>query len=189
MTFITHNHVKKNIAKFGLKSFDESITDLLNKSAKAYVANKLQRAAKIAKGSTIDHQHINQVGGRVLMPSEYFGVASNHYVSSETMSSNGVDMTVNNMWIRPPMDLMGPIVSGGAKTFVLPFTVFKNMLSSLSSDAKLTGAAQKTLHADLSKKLASVLQAAARKCQDAHLSKSALTDALAMKKFAAFHKN
>jgi len=186
MTFITHTHVKKNITKFGLHSFEESVIDLLNKSAKAYVENKLQRAAKVAKGTVIDHQHVAQSGGRVLMPSEYFGVPSNHYV--ETLSSNGVDMTVNNMWIRPPMDLMGPIVSGGGtKDFALPFTVFKSMLSSVSSDIKLTSAAQKTLHADLSKKLAGVLQAAARKCQNGTLSKSALVETLSMRKYAAFH--
>lgn len=185
MIFITNSHVKKNMSKFGFKSFDASIVDIMNQAFRKFVQKKLQRAAKIAKGAAIDHQHVSQSGGRVLMPSEYFGVSTNHYVDVSKLSSNGVDMTVNNMWIRPPMDLMGPITTGGAAQFQLPVATVKAACCQIS-DAKVTLAAQKTLHADFAKKMSSVLEAAQRKSKEEHLSAQVLTEAISMKKHAAF---
>lgn len=192
ISVITASSVKKNVQKFGFKTFDEKLVDLMNSALQAFLENKLKKAAKLAKGAAIDQQHVAQSGGRVLMPSEYFGVPTNHYV--ETLSSNGVDMTVNNMWIRPPMDLMGPIASGGSQqTFTISFAKFKEMCShvtkSLTQDTKVTTNAQKALYDEFSRKMGLVLHNTSRKVKSDHVSVHHVKEVLSLKKFSVFKKN
>lgn len=195
---ITESHVKRNLSKFGFKSFDVNIVQSLNSSLHAFLEKKVRKAIKKAKGvSRLEAQH---VGGRVSMPSEYFGIQSNHYV--ETLNNNGVDMTVNNMWIRPPMDLMAPTVAtstaatgGAANTpvFSLSLSVFRNACSEaiqkVSRDTSLSLDAQKSLHSDFLRLMTEFMTSVAKKAKDGHLGVRHVQEVLSQKKYALFRKN
>ena len=196
---ITANHVKRNIARFGFTSYDHNVVEVLNKTLQTFIEKKLQSAVKKAKGEVRIQAH--HVGGRVTMPSEYFGVESNHYV--DVLNNNGVDMTVNNMWIRPPMDMMAPTVAapnaatGGAakqqECFSLSLSVFKNActeaIQKVSRDSNLSLQAQKELHAKFTQLVGEVLKSVSRKSKNNHLSTRDLQEVLAMKKYKALQKN
>jgi hypothetical protein len=200
---ITANHVKRNISKFGFTSYDQSVVEVFNKALQTFIEKKVHAAVKKAKGELRIEAH--HVGGRVTMPSEYYGVESNHYVN--VLNNNGVDMTVNNMWIRPPMDLMAPTVaspnaatSGGAQQkqhdqqcFSFALSAFKNActeaVQKVSRDSTLSLQAQKELHAKFTQLLGSVLKSVARKSKKPHLSTRDVQEVLSMQKYKAFHKN
>lgn len=188
---ITTNHVKKNMRRFGFRSHDEKVVELFNSALDAFLHNRLRPAFKKAKEGVVDQHHLSQSGGRVLLPSEYFGVASNHYV--DTLNNNGVDMTVNNMWIRPPMDLVNPSSSGGARAdFELPMQAFKvaciDAAQNMSVNVKLTQAAQKALHQQFTAVMGEVLKSAARKSVDDRLDSKIIEDVLSMKKYKVLRK-
>jgi hypothetical protein len=191
---ITDNHVKRNCKKFGFSTYDSAVVEGLNKALMNFVEKKIVKAAKSVKGgSKIDVHHL-QSGGRVLMPSEYFGVPSDHY--TEVLSSNGVDMTVNNMWIRPPMDILSPDYAsavGGGPKFEFPFTTFKSACveaqANLNHDLTISIAAQNLLHKQFVQQMNNVFKAVSKKVRGDHLHVVALNDVLSMKKFNMFHKN
>lgn len=188
--FITDKQIRKNLRKFEFKTMDESVSSLLNKTLYTFVHKKLQSAAKKAKSNekgvrVIKGVHI-QSGGRVLMPSEYFGVPSNHYV--ENPVNNGVDMSVRDAWIRPPMELMSPMDGAGAKTFEVPLSSVKSacmeVLGAKFNDVALAGETYKTIQALYAKSMTDVFKTLRRKVDGGHLSKSDVSSVLTLKKYS-----
>lgn len=190
MYIITANHVKRNVRKFGMKTYDDEIVSLLNNAILTFIEKKVRQAMRKAKG--VSHIDIVHFGGRVTMPVEYYGVETNHYV--DVVDNNGVDMSVSNMWIRPPMDIMQVNQEAGAAIppFIIAFTVFKTacveVVQNLSKDATLSFKVQQKLHNEFMKTMGSVFIAVARRCNDGHVSKDMLTKVLGMQKFSVFRK-
>lgn len=125
--FITDKQVRQNFKKFGMKTIDTAVVEVINKALFDFVSKKLEKVIKKNKSiQKLDAVHF-QTGGRVLMPSEYFGVQSNHYVSP--LTNNGVEMGVQESWIRPPMDILRPH-DGGAiedEMFSVPLKAVKGV--------------------------------------------------------------
>jgi len=98
--------IKSNLKKWGFKSFDSKIHEHVNRGLEN-VAKDL--ANKFARNSR------RQDGGRIVLPSEYFGVDSGKY---EASASDGSNLNVTDSWIRNPLsasDPTGAITGGAAK--------------------------------------------------------------------------
>lgn len=95
--------IKSNLKKWGFKSFDSKIHDHVNSALENV-------AAKFAKQSSRGGR---QAGGRILMPSEYFGVDSGRYDANASAGSN---LNTTDSWIRTPLSASDPTgaITGGA---------------------------------------------------------------------------
>ena len=186
--FITDKQVRKNFRKFGCKNIDSTVVELINKTLYNFVSKKLKKVlAKNKSLSRFDAIHF-QSGGRVVLPSEYFGVPSNHYVSSP--ANNGVDMSVKDTWIRPPMDLMRPLEGGKEQcVFQVPLGAIKSVATEVfkGKDISLSLSAYKELQSQYEKLITDVVGKVAKavsKSKTDTIKKSDITTILSMKKFA-----
>lgn len=123
MIFLTDKSMQQNIKKFGYKSYDSSILSLVNQYLQNYTKNTISKALKKNKTATsLEASHVIQAGGRIVLPSEYFGVTSGSYFAD--LKNNGTDMAVTDSMIRPVVstrDLSGAIKGG---RIVLPSEYF-----------------------------------------------------------------
>lgn len=101
---ISEKTLLKNVKRFGFESFDSSVHNKVNKYLKSFVSFHLTKALKKYKTEQkLTAEHLASIkGGRVLMPSQYFGVDNNSYQTDAPM---GVDMTVIDKYIRPQIDI------------------------------------------------------------------------------------
>jgi hypothetical protein len=93
------SQIKSNLKKWGFTTYNNNINEALNKALVKYISN--------------------QSGGRVVMPSEYFGVNSGRYSVDADLGSS---LEVTNSHIRQPLDAFDPtggIVGGGAQKFTI----------------------------------------------------------------------
>jgi hypothetical protein len=96
---LSKKHISSQLKKWGFASCHDDVHDKLNKG----VLNFVKRLSA------------GQKGGRVVLPSEWFGVDSGRY-SASSAPTNSLD--VSDAWIRPPMqasDPTGGIVGGKQK--------------------------------------------------------------------------
>lgn len=139
MIFLTENNIRINAKKFGFKKFDITVLESLNKYLANYTKNMVKKALKKYKKENKQIKQIKQSGGRIVLPSEYFGIDSGSYFEN----SYGTDMTSTHAMIRPAQytsDLTGAITGGSASAtksnksknsnkFIISTSVFKNALS------------------------------------------------------------
>ena len=93
---LSKKHVLSQLKKWGFVSCHDDIHDKLNKC----IVNFVKRLSA------------GQKGGRVVLPSEWFGVDSGRYSDDANQGNN---LAVSDAWIRPPMqasDPTGSIVGG-----------------------------------------------------------------------------
>jgi hypothetical protein len=150
---LTKQSIKKNLKKWGYKSHTESIDDFLNNKLNKFVKQKAQ------------------TGGRVVLPSEYFGVDSGKY---SVDASPGTDMSVTDSLIRPAVvtsDPSGAIVGGGQRKFEISARSVSEILK--NNNCKLCASHKKSIKEDFESKLTSALQKASKKGGE-HLSLSTL---------------
>lgn len=135
--------IKRNLKKWGYTDYDEEIDDFLNNAAKKF-----------------------QEGGRVLMPSEYFGINSGRYSSESTASS----LAVTNAFIRTPLNANDPTgaIKGGARRFEIPACSIKN----------------KVLKQQFENKMTEFMNSVARKQKGDRLSSETVQNALNMRKYS-----
>lgn len=97
--------------KSSLKSFDiklnEEVISKLSETLNSYTSNILEKINKNNKSKlVVDNKLLlSMKGGRVLLPSEYFGETTNHYVSNP---SNEINLDVTDEVIRPAIDIKTP---------------------------------------------------------------------------------
>jgi hypothetical protein len=180
--FISDRQVRKNFKKAGYTKLSSEIVELINKAAVNFTKATIAKALKKNKGAkTLE---AGQFGGRVLMPSEYFGVASNHYVESP---SQGTDMAVNDSRIRPSFTAE---LSGGQLAFTCSLQVIKNICAEYLNTSKDTitikASGYKAIHTEFVKKMSELIASLQRKVKGEELKKADLVEVLKMKKFAVF---
>ena len=120
MIFITEKTVRANLKKFGIKTSDAhavtQITRYVNKCLEVFIKTKITSAMKKTNKSKV------MSGGRVVLPADFFGVASNRYFPSV----ESTNMSVTAEVIRPAIlthDISGVIGGGSvAKKFVIPMS-------------------------------------------------------------------
>ena len=91
---LSKKHVSSQLKKWGFASCHPQVYEKLNNG----VANFVKRFS-------------GQKGGRVVMPSEWYGVESGRYGPE----ASGTSLAVTNQWIRPPMQASDPTgaIKGG----------------------------------------------------------------------------
>lgn len=134
MIYVSENAVKSNLKKYGYKIYDDKTVQLINDALTCFSTNALRKISK--KYSAAKKGGDVQEGGRVILPSEYFGVDSGKY--ADTVAA--VDMSVTSELIRPALlvdDPTGAIMQGGASKFSISSTAFKSCVNEQMSSLKL----------------------------------------------------
>lgn len=188
--FISDKQIQRNFKKAGYNNIGSGVTELVNKAAYNYVRKEINRVIKNNKNiQALEAHHFEkQNGGRVLMPSEYYGVASNHYVEITGKTDNGTDMAVKESWIRP--SFKAELNGGEAPKFTLSRQSVKNIASevintNMKSAIIIKQDALKTIHSNLVSKLSELTKTLERKVKSESLQKQDLSSVLSMTKYKA----
>jgi len=122
MIFLPEKSIRQNIRKFGFQSCEQEVTDQLNNFLQNFVQNDLRKVQK---------------GGRIVLPSEYFGTASGSYADSVKFT----DASVTDTLVRPAVltqDLTGAIKGGAQQSrFNLSKSAFQKALCQVKEDLQL----------------------------------------------------
>ncbi len=177
MIFLTDKSMRLNIKKFGYKSYDSEVLALVNQFLQNYAKNTLSKAFKKNKNiNSLEASHVIQAGGRIVLPSEYFGVSSGSYF--QDLKTNGTDMRVTDTMIRPVVatyDLSGAIKGGSAqKNFTLSKKIVQNAINeakvSLQKDVKVRSDATLAMQQAFQKIMSDILSKSCERCENKHLS-------------------
>lgn len=186
MLFISERHLKTNLKKYGFSSVDSKSLETINKTLSNFAHNSLKKVAnKNKKLEKIELRHV-QSGGKIVLPSEYFGVNSGRYFDQV----DNVDFRVTEDYIRPPLhvnDPAGVIQDGGASRFKVSNNAFKSALEEAQSNLNLhevsiASSAKKALQQKYEKLLHEALSKLSK--QEEELSASKLNEVLRMRKFS-----
>ena len=112
---ITDKSLRLNLKKFGFSSYDIELKDTVYEFLTAFLKNKLKKVTK---------------GGKIVLPSEYFGKESSSYF--ESLDNNGANMSVTDSMIRPSIpasDVTGAITGGAVLSFKIPMNTFTMALA------------------------------------------------------------
>jgi hypothetical protein len=118
--------IKSNLKKWGFKSFDSKVHDHLNSALERVTERFAKQSSRASRG-------VRQAGGRIVLPSEYFGVDSGRY---EASVSDGSNLNTTDSWIRSPLSASDPtgVITGGAqKRFACTTKAVKEVAEKLSS--------------------------------------------------------
>ena len=152
------SQIKNNLKKWGFNTYNNNINEALNKALVKFISNK-------------------QSGGRVVMPSEYFGVNSGRYSTNVDFGSS---LSVTNSHIREPLDAFDPsggIVGGAAQKFSITHKSISDLLA--TQNVKLPASAVKNLKNDFENKVSQVLNNAKQSSRNSNnLSLSAYQKAM-----------
>lgn len=178
MLFLAKKTTGQNLKKFGFSSSDDAVHERLNEVFYSLVFNNIKKLSK------------QQNGGRVVLPSEYFGRESGSYFES----APGVNLTPTSSIIRPAIltnDLTGAI-KGGAHVFnisqksvQMAINKVQNELGVELKGKKLNNHIKKVSQEKLTELLQKVKKVAK---SDNHLKEEYLKDALKLKKFSSLCK-
>jgi len=149
--------LKQNLKIYGFQTYDDDVKSLLEASLEKF----LQKSS-------------GQSGGRVTMPSEYFGISSGAY----SAEASGSSQAPTQEWARPGIEFHD--ISGGAKKFKMSQRSFSAACKKVHP--KITKVRQAELKAEYEEKLHKLLQKLSKK-KDTHLSKDALVTVLKQKNY------
>jgi hypothetical protein len=175
MIFISDKQIIGNLKRAGFTRVEGKVASHINDAAFAFVKKALEKAVKKAVLK----------GGRVVLPSEFFGVASQNYIPE----AKGTDMSVTDQLIRPPFQAQLNGGAAAAAAFKLGLHATKNMCREVAAvshiEVTVRESAVKKIHVRLLAKLTDLLVTLKRLSKGAEvLSNKVVEDALAMKKFA-----
>lgn len=83
---LTEAQIKRNLKKWGFNSYHESVVEEMQKRFEKFAGKKAKQV---------------QRGGRVALPSEYFGVDSGRYMAN---AAPGSSLEVSEQYIRAPLE-------------------------------------------------------------------------------------
>jgi hypothetical protein len=173
MIYITKQLLDRNLKHFGFLSYDKEVLELINQALYNFVRSNMTKMMK---------------GGRVVLPSDYFGVPSaSHF---ENLTDHGANMSVTEHMIRPhiPIKDLGA-ASGGALDSC--FTVTKKAVNYAIKEAMLVHKKPATdnvcdvLKEKFEKRMTAALKAAAKKDKE-HLSVRTLRQIFTSNKYKVF---
>jgi hypothetical protein len=168
VVYLTEKLLKKNFKSFGFKSYDDGIIAYFNTIFQNFVENQLKKGMK---------------GGRIVLPLEYFGVETNHFIAHPEFDS----MAVTDSHIRPPMEMS---IGGGLKFSVSLKAVESAIEEIASKHNKETYRKQKTAKAIQKKfeKIATeILLKVSKRASGETLILSELQKITEMRKYSALH--
>ena len=167
---LSDKYLNSNLKKFGFKTYDNELKHEIQKFMVNFIGNKLKKS-----------------GGRIVLPSEYFGHESGSYFKN--LSNNGTDMSVTDSMIRPAIsthDITGVITGGSSASFNMPLKSFKLGLSEVN--IKLSNEHTHKLKNDFEVLMTKMLKNIAKKKSD-NLTLMEVRSEVAKRQYKAFHKN
>jgi hypothetical protein len=171
VVFISDKQVLSNLKTLGYVDIDSKIPDIINASAFALVKTTLEKAMKKAVLK----------GGRVTMPSEYYGVQTSHHVENPSST----DMSVTEARIRPAFEAL---LTGGGPVFKLSFNATRNMctevINTASNEVIVRQTAMKKIHYKLIAKLSELMTSISKKVKGTSLKAADVTAILKLKKYS-----
>lgn len=156
--------IKRNLKKWGYESHDEEIDNFLNHTLDSFVQRQVKNI---------------QRGGKIVLPSEYFGVDSGRY---SVDAPSGSSLAVTDAYIREPLataDPTGAIVGGGRR-----FEVSKRAIDE-AVGGNASRAERAAIKAKYEKTMTELMNSLARKTKSDYLSKSAFENVLKMAKYSS----
>lgn len=176
IVFLTESSIKKNAHTFGFKSYDKEVINFFNQA----LYNMVEKTLK--KGQI--------EGGRIVLPMEYFGVDTAHYVENPSFTN----MAVSENFIRPPMQMTTQGMEGGGivKRFQVPLKAIQTAIEEVSSKLnKKVAKKDKTSKALKNKfeKIATEILSKVVKIskKDSHLHHNHVAEVSNMKKYNIIH--
>jgi hypothetical protein len=173
--FISSKQIKKNFRKWGIKNVSEDAVEIVNKAFYTLIKNEV--------GKWIKKNKTSQHGGRVLMPQEYFGIPSNHYIAEKT----NTDFSVTESTIRPAIVAH---MDGGASTlkFDISLKTVNNTCADVCATLSYTEKMPREFHKELKNKVEDIftqftssLKRIAK--QEESINKKHLNKVLSLKKY------
>jgi hypothetical protein len=197
--FIKEKQLQTNLKKFGFTSYDSEVLEQVNNLQQKVTKDLLQQHVQKQK----QHQKkLQQSGGRVSMPIDYFGGQTNGLSQS---APGFTDVSANNANLRQEMPMNDPSGAFGTEKAMMPLVGGKQQNLFKLSDTAAKGALKKVAdnqEADLTPKqrkhvvdiskqkfesvMTSVLQNIQRSTKDKHLSQGSLKTLLSQKKYKQF---
>jgi hypothetical protein len=177
VVYLTEKLLKKNFKAFGFKSYEAESISHFNKIFQNFVENQLK------KGISKHH------GGRIVLPMEYFGVETNHFVAHPEFTS----MAVTDTHIRPPMEMQVlDSQAGGARKFSVSLKAVESAIEEISAKhTKEVYRKQRTAKAiqqRFEKIAAEILHKVSKKSENKeHLQANHLQTITNMKKYSYLH--
>ena len=155
-----------NMKNWGFKTHSESIDEFLDNTAINFVNNKAK----------------HQKGGRIVLPSEYFGSDSGRYSADAPAGSS---LAVNENFIREPLgvsDPAGVIQNGGAtRSYKISARKFNEAVA--SAGVALNKAERGALQRAYESKMTELFNSIARRSKCNHMSAAAFQGGLNMAKY------
>lgn len=185
LVFVAEKTVRSNLKKFNVRSFDKAVFERLNASLLKFAVHELSKKRAMSGGGCgCGTKNLSMMGGRVLMPAEFFGATTNHYVPEAL----GQNMGVTEQFIRPAMD--AHMAGGGDGVFRVSERAVRAAVSEallkLGKQQKVSGDHVRALKAKYEALItAAVAKAAKKLSSEGHLKNGDLKAVLDMKKFAA----
>lgn len=194
--FIKEKQLKSNLKKFGFQSYDQEVVQTINKLHQQVVSDLMQQKQKQQK-------KLQQKGGRVSMPIDFFGGVTNN-LSTETpdftnISGNDVNSR-QEMLLNDPSQVLGTekgmisgmtveMLGGGKTQYQLSQNAAQEAVKSLSKKEKIE-LQDKQKFTQLTKQkfettMDKVLKQAKQK-GDSHLSQEKLEKVLGKKVYKLF---
>jgi len=191
MIFLTEKSVRQNMKRFGYKSYDAEVVQVINTYLEKFVHSKLEKTLKKNKNiSSIEASHVHK-GGRIVLPSEYFGVPSGSYF--DKLTDNGANMSVTEALIRPTIptrDLSGAI-TGGATKFSLSKKAFSQAVEeaklSMHKDVKVKKEASSVMQNQFEELMTALLHKTQKSTKSEHLSAHTVKNVASQKKYNGLH--
>lgn len=156
--------LSRNLKKWGFKSCDASVEDAMNASLKNFAKNKCSSRVK--------------KGGRIVLPSEYFGVNSGRYAAD---ANPGSSLEVTQEFIRGPLAISDPTgaLAGGAAART--FAVTKKAVKEACAGAACDHGAIKSAYESKMTELMNTLE---KRVKNEHLCEEDFEKVFNMKKYA-----
>lgn len=158
--------LSRNLKKWGFSTHANEIHEVFESTLQNFVNKKAKKVQK---------------GGRIVLPSEYFGVNSGRYTAN---AAPGSSLAVSEQFIREPLsasDPTGAIVGGGRRFEVSQKSVAESVKS---AGMRLNKAEKSALKSEYEKKMTELMNSVSRKYKgESHLSLSALEEGMKMEKY------
>lgn len=158
--------LSRNLKKWGFSTHSEEVHEFVENTLENFINRKVKKVQK---------------GGRIVLPSEYFGVNSGRYSAD---AAPGSSLSVSEQFIREPLaasDPTGAIVGGGKRFEVSQKAVAESLKK---CGGKFSGAEKSALKSEYEKKMTELMNSVARKHKgETHMSVATLKEGLKMEKY------
>jgi hypothetical protein len=169
--YLSEKIICKNLKAFGFDTYDADTITHFNKFLEKFVENTLAKSIK------------KYTGGKIVLPMEYFGVETNHYVDDPSFQST----LPNQDFIRPPIELSGGATAKFTITLKAVESAIEEFTSKYHKEISNKTKVAKTLKNKFECVISTILSKIYKKYKKNHLCVNNLKSITDMKKHSILH--